>query len=392
MSMRATTPDRPLRGPTTDPVEQPSGDPAVQLRLTGMTRKFNDVIAVDHIDLDVKQGEIFALLGPSGCGKSTSLRMIAGLEKIDGGSISMRGRTLADARQGTFLPSEKRDIAMVFQSYAIWPHMTVAQNVAFPLRMRRVKRAERRRRVEEILAVTGLDAMADRPATLLSGGQQQRVALARALVYTPDLLLLDEPLSNLDAKLRTQMRREIRRLNQELGITMLFVTHDQYEALSMADRLAVMNKGKIEQIGSPTDLYERPRTPFVRDFLGRLIVVEGVLDGEAEQRRVILDQGGQRVGQIVGVEPPAGLSAGDRVGVHLRPEDVDIKPRGPGETGPNQVAARVLSSVYLGDSFEYVLDIGGSNVLLDAPRRVVHRPGDEVVIEVDPQRTMVWPL
>jgi ABC-type Fe3+/spermidine/putrescine transport system ATPase subunit len=391
MSMRATTPDR-LRGPTADPVDQGSGDPAVQLQLTGMTRTFNEVTAVDHIDLDVKKGEIFALLGPSGCGKSTSLRMVAGLEKIDAGSITMRGRTLADAKQGTFLPSEKRDIAMVFQSYAIWPHMTVAQNVAFPLRMRRVKRAERRRRVEEILAVTGLEAMADRPATLLSGGQQQRVALARALVYTPDLLLLDEPLSNLDAKLRTQMRREIRRLNQELGITMLFVTHDQYEALSMADRLAVMNKGKIEQIGRPTDLYEHPKTPFVRDFLGRLIVVEGVLEGDPAERRVLLDQGGQRVGLLAGVEPPAGLNNGDRVGVHLRPEDVDIKRRPPGELAPNQVAARVMSSVYLGDSFEYVLDIGGSNVLLDAPRRVVHEPGDEVVVEVDPQRTMVWPL
>ncbi|MFD7894877.1 ABC transporter ATP-binding protein [Streptomyces sp. NPDC059743] len=391
MSMRATTPDR-LEGRITGPVDQASGEPAVQLRLSGVTRKFNDVVAVDQIDLDVKRGEIFALLGPSGCGKSTSLRMIAGLEKIDQGSISMRDRSLADAGRGTFLPSEKRNIAMVFQSYAIWPHMTVAQNVAFPLRMRRVKRAERRRRVEEILTVTGLEALADRPATLLSGGQQQRVALARALVYTPDLLLLDEPLSNLDAKLRIQMRREIRRLNRELGITMLFVTHDQDEALSLADRLAVMNKGKVEQVGRPMDLYERPKTAFVRDFLGRLIVVEGVLTGDASRRRVLLGTGGESAGEIHGPDVPAELGDGDRVGVYLRPEDVDIKPAAPGGPAPNQVAARVLSSVYLGDSFEYVLDIAGSNVLLSAPRRVVHQPGDLVVVEVDPQRAMVWPL
>ncbi|MYZ35211.1 MULTISPECIES: ABC transporter ATP-binding protein [unclassified Streptomyces] len=391
MSMRATTPDR-LKGRITGPVDQASGEPAVQLRLSGVTRKFNDVVAVDQIDLDVKRGEIFALLGPSGCGKSTSLRMIAGLEKIDQGSISMRDRSLADAGRGTFLPSEKRNIAMVFQSYAIWPHMTVAQNVAFPLRMRRVKRAERRRRVEEILTVTGLEALADRPATLLSGGQQQRVALARALVYTPDLLLLDEPLSNLDAKLRIQMRREIRRLNRELGITMLFVTHDQDEALSLADRLAVMNKGKVEQVGRPMDLYERPRTAFVRDFLGRLIVVEGVLTGDASRRRVLLGTGGEPAGEIHGPDVPAELADGDRVGVYLRPEDVDIKPAALDGPAPNQVAARVLSSVYLGDSFEYVLDIAGSNVLLSAPRRVVHQPGDLVVVEVDPQRAMVWPL
>ncbi|MEV0035945.1 ABC transporter ATP-binding protein [Streptomyces sp. NPDC050804] len=388
MSMRATTPDR-LAGRITGPADQASGEPAVQLQLSGVTRKFNDVVAVDQIDLDVKQGEIFALLGPSGCGKSTSLRMIAGLEKIDQGSISMRDRSLADAGRGTFLPSEKRNIAMVFQSYAIWPHMTVAQNVAFPLRMRRVKRAERRRRVEEILTVTGLEALADRPATLLSGGQQQRVALARALVYTPDLLLLDEPLSNLDAKLRIQMRREIRRLNRELGITMLFVTHDQDEALSLADRLAVMNKGKVEQIGRPMDLYERPKTAFVRDFLGRLIVVEGVLTGDG---RVLLGTGGERAGEIHGPDVPPELGDGDRVGVYLRPEDVDIRPAGPDGPAPNQVAARVLSSVYLGDSFEYVLDIAGSNVLLSAPRRVVHQPGDTVVVEVDPRRAMVWPL
>jgi ABC-type Fe3+/spermidine/putrescine transport system ATPase subunit len=387
MSIEATTPMR-----TGDDAEQP--DPAVspRLSLTGVTRRFNGVTAVDDVNLEIQPGEIFALLGPSGCGKSTTLRMVAGLEKIDAGTIAMSDRVLADAGRRRFLPPEKRDIAMVFQAYAVWPHMTVEQNVGFPLRMRRVRRAERRRRVAEILEVTGLGAMADRPATMLSGGQQQRVALARALVYTPDLLLLDEPLSNLDAKLRVQMRREIRRLNQELGVTMLFVTHDQDEALSLADRLAVMNRGRVEQIGTPADLYERPATPFVRDFLGRLIVVDGVARAHGGTTDVRLDIDGQYVGDLTGVMPTGDVGDGDRVGVYLRPEDVEVTALPPGGAQANQILARVVAAVYLGDSLEYTLDIGGRHVVLTTPRRSRHEPGDDVLIHVDADHAMVWPL
>jgi ABC-type Fe3+/spermidine/putrescine transport system ATPase subunit len=365
----------------------------VQLRLSNVTRRFGDFTAVDGIDIELRTGEVFALLGPSGCGKTTSLRMVAGLEKLDGGSITMRDRVLADAETGKVLPPERRNIAMVFQSYAVWPHMTVAQNVAFPLKMRRVRRAERRRRVDEILAITGLSEMSDRPATMLSGGQQQRVALARALVYTPDLLLLDEPLSNLDAKLRTQMRREIRRLNQELGITMLFVTHDQDEALSLADRIAVMNGGRVEQVGTPAELYERPATPFVRDFLGRVLVLPGVLAGGPQNPSVRLND--RSLGQDVVLlhEAPAELPVGTPVGVYCRPEDVDVlADPGSAAPGPNQLRTRIASAAYLGDCIEYVVEVSGATAVLNGPRRTPHAVGDSVLLQIDPERAAVWPL
>ena len=375
---------------------QSSASPAdvspVRLRLSNLTRRFGDFTAVDGIDVDLRDGEVFALLGPSGCGKTTSLRMVAGLEKIDGGRIVMGDRVLADAERGKVVPPERRNIAMVFQSYAVWPHMTVAQNVGFPLRMRKVRRAERRRLVQEILDVTGLGAMADRPATMLSGGQQQRVALARALVYTPDLLLLDEPLSNLDAKLRTQMRREIRRLNQELKITMLFVTHDQNEALSLADRVAVMNQGRVEQIGTPAELYERPATPFVRDFLGRRLVLPGRLSRSSGSPVVKLDD--PSLGQESLTVPGAAddLPEGSAVGIYCRPEDVTILPDAGGPLGLNQVRTRVTSAAYLGDCMEYVVKVSASSSVLSGPRRTPHAMGDSVVLQIDPAQATVWPL
>jgi ABC-type Fe3+/spermidine/putrescine transport system ATPase subunit len=381
----------PADGPVTPPASEITN--GVQLQMTNVTRRFGDFVAVDGIDIELHSGEVFALLGPSGCGKTTSLRMVAGLERPDGGSIRMRDRVLADAESGKMLPPEKRNIAMVFQSYAVWPHMTVAQNVGFPLRMRKVKRAERRRRVQEILEVTGLGAMADRPSTSLSGGQQQRVALARALVYTPDLLLLDEPLSNLDAKLRTQMRRELRRLNQELGITMLFVTHDQDEALSLADRIAVMNQGRVEQVGAPMELYERPRTPFVRDFLGRLLVLPGVLSLDGGTPAVRLDSRDLGQDHVLLPEAPAGLADGTAVGLYCRPEDVEIVADASTVTpGPNQIRTRIVSAAYLGDCMEYVVKISGMTAVLSGPRRTPYGVGDDVLLQIDPARASVWPL
>ena len=245
------------------------------LEVRNLVKIFGKMTAVDNVSFKVEQGEVVTLLGPSGCGKTTTLRMVAGFEKPNAGEVEIAGRVVVATHRRINVPPEKRDIGMVFQSYAIWPHMTVFENVAFPLNVRRANRQEIKRRVEETLELVGLANFSDRPAILLSGGQQQRVSLARALVYSPSILLLDEPLSNLDAKLREQMRIEIKRLQQQLGFTVLFVTHDQIEAMSLSTRLALMNQGRIEQIGAPQDVYEHPQTPFVEDFLGRILRFRG---------------------------------------------------------------------------------------------------------------------
>src|SRR5437763_312066 len=231
----------------------------VVLRLVGVSKFFGAVKAVDRVSLDVTEGEILTLLGPSGCGKTTTLRMAIGLERCSEGEILYQGRVVDSAR--VHVPTHKRNMGMVFQSYAIWPHMTVFENVAYPLRVRGVKGSKVREEVQRVLELVDLPGLGERPATMLSGGQQQRVALARSLVFEPRILLLDEPFSNLDAKLREQMRAELRVLQRRLGITVLFVTHDQVEALSLSDRIAVMNAGHVEQIGTPTELYLDPRTP-----------------------------------------------------------------------------------------------------------------------------------
>jgi ABC-type Fe3+/spermidine/putrescine transport system ATPase subunit len=312
--------------------------------------------------------------------------MIAGLEPLDEGKIVMDGRTLADSTTGRSLAPERRDIGIVFQSYAVWPHMTVAKNVEFPLKMRKMPRAERRARVAEILEVTGLGQLADKSATALSGGQQQRVALARALVYNPKLLLLDEPLSNLDARLRTQMRHEIRRLNEELGVTMLFVTHDQDEAFAVSDRVGVMSEGRLEQVGSAADMYERPQTTYVRDFLGRMLGVDGVVD--VARSRVVLDGGGE-LGPV-SADALHGRD-GDKVRVYIRPEDVEVVPSAPaGDALSNHLRATVVAADYLGDRREYKVDVGDTTGTLDTHRRVELAPGDSIWLKVDPSNVTVW--
>ena len=239
------------------------------IKLDDVTKTFDGkVVAVDRVTLDIRAGEFFSLLGPSGCGKTTSLRMIAGFEMPDSGRIHVGGQDITD------VPVHKRDMGMVFQSYALFPHRTVAENVAFGLRMREVAKSEIGRRVASALAQVALTGLEDRRPSQLSGGQQQRVALARALVIEPRVLLCDEPLGALDRKLRQQMQFELKELQKRLGVTLVFVTHDQEEALAMSDRIAVMNKGRIEQIGAPTEIYERPRTRFVADFIGEINIVE----------------------------------------------------------------------------------------------------------------------
>src|SRR5713101_7689115 len=242
------------------------------LALDDVSKAFGPHPAVDRASLEVRRGEVFTLLGPSGCGKTTTLRLVAGLERPDAGEITLRGRMVASVPRRVFLAPNLRNLGMVFQSYAIWPHMTVFENIAYPLTLRGVKRGVIRDKVERVLGLVGLEGLEARAATLLSGGQMQRLALCRALVYEPDLLLLDEPFSNLDAKLREQ-----KLLQRRLGITVLFVTHDQIEALSLSDRIAVMQRGRVEQVGPPRSLYEHPASAFVRDFLGQTVILRGAV-------------------------------------------------------------------------------------------------------------------
>ena len=294
------------------------------LRLLDLSKHYGGVRAVEALSLDIRAGEVFALLGPSGCGKTTTLRIIAGLEVPDAGEILHRDRPLVSVPRRQFVPPEKRRLGMVFQSYAVWPHMTVFENVAYPLRLRGLRGAALREKVARTLDIVGLGGLEARPAPHLFGGQQQRVALARALVYEPEILLLDEPLSNLDAKLREQMRVELKLLQRQLGITMIFVTHDQMEALSLADRLAVMNQGRIEQLGTPRELYERPQTPFVRDFLGQCVVLRGqVGEPSGTLGRVVL---GEAAGELFYDQgaAPAAAAVGAPVLVSVRPEDVEV--------------------------------------------------------------------
>jgi iron(III) transport system ATP-binding protein len=310
---------------------------------------------VKGLSLEVARGEMLALLGPSGCGKTTTLRIIAGLEHAD------RGRVLIEGREVNALPPEARGLGMVFQSYAIWPHKSVAANVEYPLKLQGAQ--DRAAKVKQALSWVRLEALADRMPHALSGGQLQRVALARALVAGPKVLLLDEPLSNLDAALREELRAEIAALRARLGTTMLYVTHDQAEALALADRVAVMNHGVIEQLAPPRELYERPATPFVAAFVGGANVLEGTVDGAH------FVMGAQRIALPQGLERVEGATR-----LVVRPEAIAV---GDGET-----QLTVVASLFLGHSTEVRLDVGGAMVRALAPATVRPKPGERVAVRV----------
>jgi iron(III) transport system ATP-binding protein len=351
----------------------------------GATRseKHKRVFAVDDLNFDVREGELFTLLGPSGCGKTTTLRCIAGLEMPDCGEIAVDGRVLFSSEKKVRVPANERGLGMVFQSYAIWPHMNVYRNVAFPLTVmpRKHRPATRalRERVERALAVVRLDHLADRQATDLSGGQQQRLALARALVLEPPLLLLDEPLSNLDAKLREEMRFELKRLQRELGITGIYVTHDQVEALAMSNRVAVMRDGHIEQIDSPRAVYEQPQSRFVADFIGTSNFIDGTVESrDGEVYLVTTDAGRLRV------VSDKQYDVGSSVIVAARPEHIELKTSLNG-VGPNVWRGRVEARAFLGEVVDHVVSVGGrelrarcnSKVSIPEPTEVTLRFHDE---------------
>ncbi|WBV45397.1 ABC transporter ATP-binding protein [Pseudoroseomonas cervicalis] len=327
------------------------------LVLEALNKRYGASTAVERVDLEVRQGEMVALLGPSGCGKTTTLRMVAGFIEPSAGRILIGGQDV------TSRPAHARNTGMVFQSYALFPHMSVAQNVAFGLEMRKIGRAERDSRVAEALRLVRLDHLAERMPRQLSGGQQQRVALARALVVNPAVFLLDEPLSNLDAKLRGEVRMEIRALQQRLGLTTLIVTHDQEEALTMADRLVVMDRGRVRQVGTAEELYEHPADPFVAGFVGRCNLIEGRLEAPGEFRA--------RGGALLYCDPEQGAPAaqpGAQPGealLALRPERIALQ--------PGEGAARITAITYLGAQTEYHVEQDGTQLLVARP---TPPPGD----------------
>ena len=344
------------------------------------------VKAAQDVTFEVPRGKLFTLLGPSGCGKTTTLRSIAGLERPVSGEIEVAGQPVYSSARGVFVPPNRRNFGMVFQSYAIWPHMNVFENAAFPLRVRRTKpsAADLREKVMRVLAAVGLDHLADREATKLSGGQQQRLALARALVMEPQLLLLDEPLSNLDAKLRERMRFELKRIQRELGLTTIYVTHDQSEALALSHEIAVMNEGRIVQIGSPRDIYERPRTRFVADFIGSTNFLDGrIVARDAATGRLTAET---ELGNVA-IAGDAGLKAGDRVAVSIRPEDVEVVEAQPGGGDPfNVVTGVVDQKVFLGEFVDFKIKVG-DYVLQARVHPSVRTPvGDQAFVRMDPDK------
>ncbi|HZO40669.1 MAG TPA: ABC transporter ATP-binding protein [Methylomirabilota bacterium] len=362
------------------------------LRLDGVSKSYGTVQAVDRASLEVGRGEVFTLLGPSGCGKTTTLRLVAGLEDPDDGEITLRGRVVASVARRLFVPPHKRNLGMVFQSYAIWPHMSVFDNVAYPLRLRGVRGRPMRERVERVLELVGLGGLERRSATLLSGGQMQRLALCRALVYEPDLLLLDEPFSNLDAKLREQMRVELKLLQRRLGITVLFVTHDQIEALSLSNRLAVMHRGRAEQIGTPRSLYEAPASAFVRDFLGQTVILSGVVDSCGAQTVAVTMQGALDGHTVVGRAPSSALARGAGAHVAIRPEDIEIAPGDEAQPSANTLPGLVEALLFMGDRYEARVALGGEQrILLFLGRGREWREGQRVRLTLPPELVSVWP-
>jgi spermidine/putrescine transport system ATP-binding protein len=357
------------------------GEAAPDVRLERLTKRFDDVVAVDDVSLAIPPGSFFALLGPSGCGKTTTLRMIGGFEQATGGVVYLGDRDV------TGLPPYKRDVNTVFQSYALFPHLSIFENVAFGLRRRGVKGKDVSNRVDEMLELVDLGGVGKRKPRQLSGGQQQRVALARALVVRPRVLLLDEPLGALDLKLRKQMQLELKRIQHEVGITFVHVTHDQEEAMALADAIAVMHDGRIEQLGAPTELYERPRTAFVAGFLGASNLLAGRVHGDATVR---LDVGGDvRV-------PPGSLAVrGEAVAAGIRPEKIRLAPAGspPAREGDNALEGVVAERAYVGVSTQYSVVTPAGPITVYAqnaePGAEGVREGDRVTLSWSPESTFV---
>ena len=361
----------------------------VILNVQSLSKYYGSVCVLDQVNFDVHEGEILVLLGPSGCGKSTTLRLLAGLERPDSGSVRLKDKVVVDAESGVFIPAEKRNMGMVFQSYAVWPHLTVADHVAFPLLIRRLAKEEIAKKVVKALQFVGLAGLESRLSTQLSGGQQQRLSLARALVYEPDILLLDEPLSNLDAQLRQQMRVELKNLQRQLGITFIFVTHDQDEAMTLAHRVALMRNGQIEQLGTPDEVYDHPVSPFVHSFLGNSIRFEGkwVQDNKGTWVQ-LMDR--YRLKMDGRSDSRTNAATNRQAVVMLRPEDLQIvaEKRPPQE---NEIETEVRDVINLGDRYELALHGCDTEFVLEVSKRHRVNAGERILLSVDSTKVKVWP-
>jgi iron(III) transport system ATP-binding protein len=356
------------------------------IEVAGLRKSFaaagGAVAAVAGVDFSIKTGAMATLLGPSGCGKTTTLRCLAGLERPDGGRIAIGGQVLADAASGTFVPPQRRNLGMVFQSYAIWPHMTVLENVAYALEGRGIGKSERRKRAMEALAWVRLADLADRPAPRLSGGQQQRVAIARALAGRPQALLFDEPLSNLDAKLRIEMRNELKRIQRESGLTAVYVTHDQAEALAISDEIIVMKEGRIVERGAPVDIYRHPRHVFTAQFLGSTNLIAGTV-AEANAGALAVNTA---LGRILGIDPTGALRDGAKVMVSIRPEDLSAN-----AANANKFEGRMTFAAFAGAAVEAEVACGEVKIQCLLDRNADLTPGRSVTLYTKPETCLVLP-
>jgi spermidine/putrescine ABC transporter ATP-binding subunit len=350
----------------------------VKVSLENVSKYFGEVIAANKVNLNIKDGEFFTFLGPSGCGKTTTMRMIAGLE------FPSDGKILYDEKDVTQLPSFKRNTGMVFQNYALWPHMKVRENVAYGLEVRKISKDEVDRRVQEVIDLVGLKGMGDRFPNQLSGGQQQRVALARVLVIEPDILLLDEPLSNLDAKLRVEMREEIKDIQRKLGITTIYVTHDQEEAMAVSDRIAIQNHGKIMQVGTPKEIYDKPENLFIATFIGKGALIEGMVEELGEYAKVTIGES-----YLEGVNTgESELEDAEHVACVIRPESFFLE--APDESH-NILEGIIEWSAFVGPLVEVKVKIGETSLMIDAPTNREYVAGETLKVYVSKDKTIVLP-
>jgi iron(III) transport system ATP-binding protein len=355
------------------------------VRIESLEKYFGEdkerVHVLKGVSLNIPEGSLYTFLGPSGCGKTTTLRCVAGLERPDGGRISINGQAVFAPADRVYVPTNKRPIGMVFQSYAIWPHMTVFENVAYPLTIQRRSKNDIRNKVRDVLKIVGLDGLEDRPAPKLSGGQQQRVAFARALVNEPKVMLLDEPLSNLDAKLRVQMRSEIKSLQRRTNITTIFVTHDQAEALAISDQIAVMHGGKLIEVGSPHQLYTRPKRRFTATFLGLTNLIDGkVIDvnGDSSPGKMETKKG------ILSFIPAPGLKRDQPAVISIRPENIPLHKEKP-EGLENVLEGTVTEAIFMGDAYQCKIAVGDDVLAVHTHPFNAVSPGDKVFLHLDPK-------